>query len=148
MSKNTELQKRFENHIPLAIYPFGIGSNTGPRVIAEGFVYPEGVFFFDIGWNNPMAGTGTDHFVEGKIEGPFPDCEETMYWKVGKHATIHEIPEDDYSSSFANELSVGKNNRERAERYQGDKYKSRNRAQGIADRFIDEHRRYHQSEEE
>ena len=132
---NEELQKRFENHTPLMIYPLGIGNPTGPRVIAEGFVYPEGVFFFDIGWNNPMAGTGTDHFIEGKIEGPFPDLEETMYWTVGKKATIHEIPDDDYSSSFEEELAIGKNNREWAKRYEGDKYKSRNRAQEIANEF-------------
>jgi len=137
---NKKLHERFENHTPLVIYPFGVGSNTGPRVIAEGFVYPEGVFFFDIGWNNPLAGTGTDHFVEGKIEGPFPDFEETMCWEVGKKAIIHELPDDDYSSSFVNELSVGKNNRERAERYEGDKYKSRNRAQEMADRFMEAHR--------
>ncbi len=137
---NTELQKRFENHTPLMIYPFGVGNPTGPRVIAEWFVYSEGVFFFDIGWNNPMAGTGTDHFIEGKIEGPFPDLEETMYWKVGKRATIHDIPDDDYSSRFEEELAVGKNNREWAKRYEGQKYKSRSRAQEIADRFMSAHK--------
>lgn len=102
---NTELQKRFEKHSPLMIYPFGIGDSTGLRVIAEGFVYTDGIFFFDVGWNNPMGGYHSGHpghFIEGKIEGPFTDFEETMYWKVGKYATIHEIPDDDHRSSFEN----------------------------------------------
>jgi len=135
---NLELQKRFEEHVPLMIYPFGIGDITGPRVIAEGFVYSDGVFFFDVGWNNPMAGTGTDHFVEGKIEGPFPDNEETIYWKVGKKATIHEIAESSSRrrAHFDDELSVALANKRLVERFKDNKYKNRARAKVVADAFV------------
>ncbi|MCF6187189.1 MAG: hypothetical protein L3J49_06900 [Desulfobulbaceae bacterium] len=135
---NLELQERFEEHSPLMIYPFGVGDSTGPRVIAEGFVYAEGVFFFDVGWNNPMAGTGTDHFVEGRIEGPFPDLEENMYWKVGESATIHDIPEGSprRRSSFDREFAVAKENIRLVERFKDDEYKNRARAKAVADKFV------------
>lgn len=132
-----ELQKRFEEHAPLMIYPFGIGDATGPRVIAEGFVYTGGIVFFDVSWNNPLGGynsSHTVHFVEGEIEGPFPDFEETVYWKVG-HATIHEIPDDDYSSSFDRELAVAKENQILIERVKHDKWKNRDRARKLADKL-------------
>ena len=138
---NTELQKRFEKHSPLMIYPFGIGDSTGPRVIAEGFVYTDGIFFFDVGWNNPMGGYHSSHpghFVEGRIEGPFPDFEETMCWEIGKYATIHEIPDDDYRSSFERELAVAKENQRLVERFKDDENNNRVRAKTVADEFVRE----------
>jgi len=92
MSK--ELQQLFETHSPAVIQPRGLSDPEIRRTISEGFVYPFGILFFDIGWNNPDGGTGSDHTIKGKIEGPFPP-EEMMtgvrrWWKVGK-AVIFEI---------------------------------------------------------
>jgi|GEM_PF-3865923 len=134
---NEELQKRFEEHTPLMVYPFGIGDSTGPRVIAEGFVYPHGVVFFDIGWNTPYGGYHSNHvvhFVEGRVEGPFPDFEETVYWILG-HATIHEIPDDGDGFSFSSEFAAAKENQRLVERFKEDDWNNRNRAKVVADRL-------------
>ncbi len=144
---NKELLQRFESHAPMMVYPFGIEDAIGPRVIAEGFIYPEGVFFLDSGWNTLTGGyhsSHTGHFVEGKIEGPFPGSEETLYWKVGQYAIIQEIPDGDYRLSFEHELAMARENQTVVERFKGDDNKNRVRAKTCADEFVREFRESHQ----
>ena len=138
---NVELQKCFENHSPLVIYPFGVGDDNGSRVIAEGFVYPRGIFFFDVGWDNPMGGYHSSHpghFVDGDIEGSFPDTGNTRYWKVGNYATIHEVPDNGRRSELGNELAVAKENQKLVERFKDDNGNNRKRAKKVADEYVQE----------
>ena len=138
MSK--ELEQLFEDHTPTVIYPKGLSERIILRTIGEGFIYPEGVFFFDFGWNSPDGGTGSDHFVSGEVEGPFfPDKRRAArgvkrWWRVGK-AIIYEIAERfvDDDIYFYEE---GEYNKNFAERNKDDTGLGRQRAQKIADRIM------------
>lgn len=144
-----ELEQKLEEHIPLVIYPYGIEeSNPSCRVIAEGFAFPEGLFFMDMGWNAPGAGTGSDHWIDGPIQGPFtgslPDLEPmvgyTQYWKVGEDAIIFELKDEPLQFlSGVNQylMAVAKYNQTEVERRKGDKFGNRARAKYWADEYVD-----------
>lgn len=73
----------FEETKPLKIiHPIG-----GERVIAVLFPSPDGLYFFDIGWDEPLNVTHPIHFVEGEIKGGGP-------WTVGD-SKIEIIQKDD-----------------------------------------------------
>jgi hypothetical protein len=146
---NKELEQRFEEHTPMVIYPNGIEeSNPSGRVIAEGFAYSEGLFFMDMGWNEPMAGTGSDHWIDGPIKGPFtdplPDIEPmvgyTQYWKVGEDAFIFELKDEPMQFvSGVNQylMAVAKYNQTEVERRKNDRFGNRARAKYWADDYVD-----------
>jgi len=73
----------FEVIQPLKIiHPFG-----GERIIAALFPAPNGLYFFDIGWDDPLNSTHPIHFVEGKVEGDGP-------WTIG-NSKIEVIQDND-----------------------------------------------------
>lgn len=147
-----KLSEILESHTPLAIFPFGIDiedeEEPMARVVAEGFIVPGGFFFFDVGWNNSMAGTGTEHFVEGKITGPFKDqlWPETSsrlvgysrYWKIDT-AYIFELT-DEPTRGKGKLYHQAEENRARAERVKDDKYKNRDRARELTKQYLSGHR--------
>lgn len=137
---NVELQKKLDEHVPLAIFPMGLGSKDLARVISEGFLFQKGLVFFDVGWNAPMAGTGTEHFVLGETSGPFSEplpggeyrrpAGYVQFWKVGE-AYIFELTNE----RMENGVDLYRQavlNRERQEGYRDDKYRGRTRAEEIA----------------
>lgn len=136
-----ELKKLFENHTPTVIYPYGLADKEILRSIGEGFIYPEGVFFFDFGWNVPDGGTGRDHFVPGEVEGPFfPDKRRKergvkKWWRVGR-AIIYEI-EEGYREGGGGFYEEAMYNKTFAEKNRDKVYPSRPRAQKIADRIME-----------
>jgi len=143
-----ELSAILESHKPLAILPLGLelegGQKPMARVVAEGFIVPGGFFFFDVGWNNSMVGTGTEHFVEGKIEGPFknqlwPENEKDLigysrYWIAGK-AYILELTDEPMECGVDLYLQA-EENRARVERVKKDTYKNRDRARELSKQFF------------
>jgi hypothetical protein len=70
------LEAAFEAHEPLKII-----QGNSQRVIAEGFVVPGGIVFWDIGWFESPG--HPNHFVPGEISGQGP-------WKIGS-AIVEEI---------------------------------------------------------
>ena len=143
-----ELFEILESHKPLAIFPFGIeiedDATPMARVVAEGFIVTGGFFFFDVGWNAPMAGTGTDHLVEGKITGPFKDqlwaegdsrlVEYSRYWKIYT-AFIFELTNGSIEGD-SNLYRQAEENRARVERVRKDKYKNRDRARELSKQYL------------
>lgn len=129
---NTELQRLFEKHTPLVLYPFGTDDPEVARPIAEGFLYSHGIVVFDIGWNQPQAGNQSIHYLDGKATKK-EDKAGRPYWRIGD-AVIYELKSDDkVNGEYL--LLAGVDNRRRAIKYRKDKYKSRNRAEKLANQF-------------
>ena len=89
MNEKEELGYKLQHKVPLIIYP---NETDYGRVISEGFIFKEGFFFLDFGWDNMMAGTGSDHVIKGSITGPFKGDSDRIvrYWKIG-NSKICEI---------------------------------------------------------
>ena len=147
-STHQELERVLENHTPLAIFPDGLISHEDgwvhARVVAEGFIVPNGFFFFDTGWNAPGAGTGSDHFVEGNIEGPFPPIRELRghdrYWLIKREQPetevyLFELTKEPMQNGVDLFFSA-RNNQEQAERLKDEKYGSRKRAKELTDQYM------------
>ena len=85
------LEQVLEDHDPLVIFPFGIKESMC-RGVGDGFIFPDTFFWLDAGWNDPEggAGTGSDHYIEGKIAGPFKRNPEagihSPYWTVTRNS--------------------------------------------------------------
>ncbi len=77
-----QLQNAVEKRLPLIIDT----RHGGSRVIAELFIVPQGIVFFDVGWCCD-ASWHPIHFVKGDIAGEGP-------WRVGD-CTIREIYRSD-----------------------------------------------------
>lgn len=84
----------FEVIQPLKIiHPIG-----GERIIAALFPAPKGLYFFDIGWADPLNATHPIHFVRGKIQGEGPWIVKDK--KIGD-STIEVIQDNDPSMAQA-----------------------------------------------
>lgn len=105
--RNKELEEALENNTPLVIFPFGKSNPDVARVIAQGKLYPDCFYFFDVGWNAPGAGTGTEHYISAdKVEGPIDvDTDKvdgySRRWKIGK-AEILQVEDEQLSPEYGN----------------------------------------------
>jgi hypothetical protein len=91
-----------------------------------------------------MAGTGTDHLVEGKITGPFKDhlwaegdsrlVGYSRYWKIDT-AYVFELINEQIGDDL-NLYRQAEENRARVERVKKDKYKNRDRARKLMEQFL------------
>ncbi len=129
---NSELQNCFVKHTPLVLYPFGLDDPEVARLIAEGFLYTHGMVVFDIGWNQPQAGNQSIHYLAGKITREENKARNAC-WRIGKAVIYALEPDDKINGEYM--FLTGVDNRRYAEKYRRDKYKSRNRAEELANQF-------------
>jgi len=94
------LESILENgSVCLCIYPEGKTSPVGGRVVAEGFIFPEGFFFIELGWNSPdYCGFGCAHLVDGDVSEVQISRDDfwEVSWNIGEYGgllvvdTIHD----------------------------------------------------------